>query len=213
MLAWTQSLLTHYGYGIIFLGLFLNNLGVPGPGNTLLLGAGVMVGKGVLSLPWTLTVATAGVFLGTNGGYWLGRHYGEFLLEKIHWLRLTHEKVRHLEHFFKRYGAKGVFFARFVALFHPIIGFLAGMGKTPGRSFLAYNLAGSAVYVLLYTMAGDYFGRRWGLHALWTIHTVLYMLILAIAIALLVHFWRHRVYTLFGHTFYRKRKRFGDRRR
>ncbi len=211
MLAWTQSLLIHYGYWIIFFGLFLNNLGVPGPGNTLLLGAGVMVGKGVLLLPWTLTAATAGVFLGTNCGYWLGRRYGEFLLEKIHWLRLTHERVRHLEHFFKRYGAKGVFFARFVALFHPIIGFLAGMGKTPKGSFLAYNLAGSAVYALLYTLAGDYFGRRWGLHALWTVHTILYMLVLVIAIALLVHFWRHRVYTFFGHTFYRKRS--GDRRR
>jgi membrane protein DedA with SNARE-associated domain len=214
VLTWLQTLLTHYGYWIIFFGLFLNNLGVPGPGNTLLLGAGLMVTKGVLSLPWTLTWATLGVFMGTNCGYWLGQRYGFHLLEKFSWLQLTHKRIRRLEHFFKRYGAKGVFFARFVTLFHPIIGLLAGIGKTPKGSFLAYNLAGSALYALLYTMAGDYFGKKFGLHAIWKVHTILYLLVLVIVIALLVHFWRHRIFTIFGFTFYKvKAKGFWDRRK
>jgi membrane protein DedA with SNARE-associated domain len=211
MLTWLQSLLEHYGYGIIFLILFLNNMGIPLPGNALLLGAGIMVGKGILSLGWTLAAATVGVFMGTNCGYWLGRRYGERLLERVNWLRMTHKRIKHLEHFFKRYGAKGVFFARFVTLFHPIIGLLAGVGKTPSRPFFLYNFAGSAVYALLYTWAGSYFGRRWGLHVLWKVHTIIYLLVLVVVIALMIHFWRHRIVTVFGHPFYKRKGGFWKR--
>jgi membrane protein DedA with SNARE-associated domain len=211
MLIWLQSLLVHYGYGIIFIVLFLNNAGMPGPGNALLLGAGIMVGKGELSLGLTIAAATVGVFMGTNCGYWLGRRYGERLLEKIHWLRKTHKRIRHLEHFFKRYGAKGVFFARFVTLFHPLIGLLAGMGKAPSRPFLVYNFIGSAAYASLYTFIGEFFGSRWGFKTLWRVHTILYLLVLIVVVLLIVHFWRHRIFTVFGHPFYRKRKKFWGR--
>src|SRR6185295_37431 len=149
--------LTIHGYGAVFLTLFLNNLGLPVPGNSLLLGAGLLVGMGTLSFWATVATATAACFTGTNCGYWLGWRYGRHLLESIHWLRFTHVRFRHMEHFFKRYGSKGVFFARFVGLFHPVIGLLSGMGRTPVRSFLFYNLTGSAVYAFLYTWAGDTF--------------------------------------------------------
>ena len=208
MLNWLQSRLADYGYGAIFLILFLNNLGIPLPANTLLLGAGFFVGKGILSLWLTVAAAAGACFMGTNCSYWLGRCYGRHLLEKIHWLRLTHQRVKHLEHFFKRYGSKGVFFARFVSLLHPIIGILAGMGKTPGRSFLFYNLAGSAIYALLYTLAGDYFGQRWGFHNVWKFHTALYIFLLILVLLFLSLFLRHSVYTFFGHPFY-KRKGWG----
>ena len=204
---WLQSLLTNYGYWAIFLVLFLNNVGLPVPGNSLLLWAGLLVGEGTLSLWGTVGIATAACFIGTDCGYWLGRRYGRHLLENIHWLRLTHKRFRHMEHFFKRYGSKGVFFARFVALLHPVIGILAGMGKTPGRSFLYYNLAGSAVYALLYTLAGDYFGQRWGFLNVWKVHTALYFLLFIIILIFLNLFWRHHVYTFFGHPFYRRKNR------
>ncbi|HEY5038666.1 MAG TPA: DedA family protein [bacterium] len=207
MLDWFQSLLGNYGYWAIFLVLFLNNFGLPIPANTLLLGAGFLVGKGDFSFWPTVGTATGACFMGTNCGYWLGRRYARHLLEKIHWLRLTHERVRHMEHFFKRYGSKGVFFARFVGLLHPVIGILAGMGKTPGRSFLFYNLAGSAAYALLYTLAGDYLGQRWGFHKIWVFHTTFYLLLLVIVLFLLSHFWGHTIYTFFGHPFYKKKSR------
>ena len=205
LLNWLQSLLAHYGYLAVFAALFINNLGVPFPGTTMLLGAGLLAGEGILSLPWTVLVATLACFLGSNGGYWLGRRYGENLLEKIHWLRLTHRRIKHLEKFFKRYGAKGVFFARFVALLHPLIGLMAGTGKTPGGPFLIYNLAGSAVYALLYASAGDVFGSRWGLHGIWTVHITLYGVLLLAVAALLVFFWRYSIHSFFGYVYFKKR--------
>jgi len=203
-----QSLLAHDGCGAVFIALFLNNLGLPLPGNTLLLAAGFLVGRGTLSFWGTIGAATGGTFLGTACSYWLGRRYGRSILEKIKWLRLTHERARHTEHFFKRYGAIGVFFAQFVLLLHPFIGILAGLGKTPRRPFFLSNLAGSAVYAFFFTLAGDYFGSRWGFPAVWRFYTVLYFLILVVVLMGLNHFWGHDIYTFFGHPFY-KRKRKG----
>jgi membrane protein DedA with SNARE-associated domain len=207
MVDWLQSFLGDYGYWAIFLALFINNFGFPVPGTTLLLVAGFLVGNGTLSFWPTAGSAAGGCFLGTNCGYWLGRRYGRHLLEKIPWLRHTHKRIRHMEHFFKRYGSKGVFFARFVALLHPVIGILSGMGKMPGRPFLFYNLAGSAAYAILYTLGGEYFGQRWGLHKIWMLHTALFILLLAIVIYWLIHFWSHSIYTFFGHPFYKKKGR------
>ena len=53
MLHWWHSLLPHiphYGYVLVFIVAFLNNLGVPLPGETILLGAGFVLGKTADSL-------------------------------------------------------------------------------------------------------------------------------------------------------------------
>jgi hypothetical protein len=53
MLHWLHSLLPHiphYGYVLVFIVVFLNNLGVPLPGETILLGAGFFLGKNAVSL-------------------------------------------------------------------------------------------------------------------------------------------------------------------
>jgi membrane protein DedA with SNARE-associated domain len=208
MLHWLQSLPPDEEYGALFTVLFLNNLGLPMPGNTLLLAAAFLVGAGRLSFWATVLVATGANFMGTNGSYWLGRRYGRPLIGKIKWLRLTHERARHMDHFFKRYGSKGVFFAWFVALLHPFIGILAALGKTPGRSFLFFNLAGSAAFSFFYVLVASTYGLKWGFLTIWRIHTALYLLVLVVVLMVLSLFLRHDIYTIFGHPFY-KRKRKG----
>jgi len=208
MADWMQTLLANYGYAAIFTVLFLNNFGLPIPGTTLLLAAGFLVGTGTLSLGVTVITATAACFMGTTCSYGIGRRYGGHLLEKIHWLRLTHQRLRYMEHFFKRYGAKGVFFARFVSVLHPVIGLLSGIGRTPIRPFLFFNFIGSAGYALLYTLVGKYFGQRWGFHKLWQYHTAIYLTVLAVVIVVMSVFWSHSIYTFFGHPIF-KRKRSG----
>ncbi|HUO58986.1 MAG TPA: DedA family protein [bacterium] len=205
MLNWLQSLLSEYGYGALFLALFVNNAGIPFPANSLLLAAGVGAGKGLLSPGVTALTAAFACFLGTNFGYWLGHRYGLNLLKRVRWLRLTHRRVQHLEKFFRRYGPRGVFFARFVTLLHPLIGLMSGAGKTPRGPFLLYNLAGSAAYSLLYTLAGYWLGGKIGLHTLWVVHITGYLLVLLIVAALLVFFWRYSIHSFLGFTYFRKK--------
>jgi len=206
MTEWLRTLLAHDGYAVIFAVIFLNNMALPLPGTTLLLAAGYLVGTGTLNLGWTLVVGVIACFLGTASGYGIGRRFGGPMLEKIKWLRLTHERLNHMERFFKRYGAKGVFFARFVSVLHPVIGLFSGIGKTPFKPFLLFNFLSSAVYVTLYILAGKYLGQRLGFHHLWQLHTVLAAVIVVVVILGLSLYWSHSVYTFLGHPIYRKKR-------
>ena len=54
MLHWLHSLLPHiphYGFVLVFIIVFLNNIGVPMPGKTILIGVGVILGRSDGALP------------------------------------------------------------------------------------------------------------------------------------------------------------------
>jgi membrane protein DedA with SNARE-associated domain len=165
MLHWLHSLLPHiphYGYVLVFIVVFLNNLGFPLPGETILLGAGFMLGKTADSLWQPMVAGTVACFLGGICAFWLGWRLGHGRLEKIHWLHLTSERIKWPERIFKRHGAKTVFIARFIFLFPPVaVNLLAGMAKMPWRTFLFYNLTGSAAYTITYILIGYFFGKEW----------------------------------------------------
>jgi membrane protein DedA with SNARE-associated domain len=197
MLHWLHSLLPHiphYGYVLVFIVAFLNNLGVPLPGETILLGAGFVLGKTADSLWQPVVAGTVACFLGGIGAFWLGRRLGHGGLEKIHWLHLTPKRLKWPERLFKRHGAKTVFIARFIFLFPPVAAnLLAGMSKMQWRTFLFYNLTGSAAYSTTYILLGYFFGKKWKLLEAWLGPTALYLILAGLVIVVLAVIFRHSV--------------------
>src|ERR1019366_4148675 len=186
MLHWLHSLLPHiphYGYVLVFVVVFLNNIGFPLPGETILLGAGFILGKAAGSLWEPMVAGTLACFLGGICAFWMGRRLGDSGLEKIRWLHLTPARLEWPERFFKRHGAKAVFIARFIALFPPVVAnLLAGMSKMPWHIFLFYNLTGSVAYTISYILIGHFFGKRWHLLQAWLGPTVLYLIVAGVVI-------------------------------
>jgi membrane protein DedA with SNARE-associated domain len=66
-------LLQEYGVAAVALILMLESLGLPVPGESLLILASVLAARGDLSLPSLLVFAWAGAVVGDNIGYVLGR--------------------------------------------------------------------------------------------------------------------------------------------
>jgi len=127
-----------------------------------------------------------------------GRRLGHRLLKKIRWLQVTPKRVKQVERFFEKYGAKAVFLARFVALLHPVTGLLAGMWKTPLRPFLFYNLVGAFAYATTYTLVGYFFGQRWELFKSAMGPIVLYVLLIIVALLILGLFLRRSIRVFFA---------------
>ena len=104
MLHWLHSLLPHiphYGYVLVFIVVFLNNIGFPLPGETILLGAGFILGKAAGSAGNPMAARNmVAYFLGGICSFWLGRRLGHSSLDKIHWLHLTPERLKWPERFF-----------------------------------------------------------------------------------------------------------------
>jgi membrane protein DedA with SNARE-associated domain len=195
MLHWLHSFLPHiphYGYVLVFIVVFLNQLGVPLPGETILLGAGFVLGKTSDSLWPPVMAGAAAAFLGGLCAFGLGRRLGRGGLEKIHWLHLTHERLQWPERFFKRHGARTVFIARFIFLFPPVAtNLLAGMAKMSWRTYLSYNLAGSVAYATSYILLGYYFGKRWKRFAAGLGSTTTYLLLAGALLVVLGLIFRH----------------------
>jgi membrane-associated protein len=205
MLHWLHSLLPNlprYGYVLVFIVVLLNNVGVPLPGETILLGAGFILGHTAGSLWPPMVAGTVAAFFGGLVAFWLGRRLGHGSLEEIHWLHLSSEKLKWPQRYIDRHGAKAVFITRFIAIFPPIAAnLLAGMTKMPWRVFLFFNFTGSAASTILYILIGYFFGKQWKQLVAWLGAAPLYLIlggmVLIVPAVLFRHtlarFWHQRI--------------------
>ena len=93
------------GLGLLFLLVAVESAGVPLPGETALLTAGVLAAHGHLSLPGVIATAAAAAIIGDNVGYVIGRKGVRRLLTRPG--RLERRRARWLEQgdaFFARHG-------------------------------------------------------------------------------------------------------------
>ena len=142
------SVPSQLGYPVLFALIFGESAGLPLPGETALLTAGVLAGTGRLSLPLVIGVAIVAAVTGDTLGYWLGRRGGRAILARRRgpFAALRLHALERGELFFDRHGAKTVFLGRFVPGVRVVAAVLAGAGTMPWPRFAIYNLAGAFVW-------------------------------------------------------------------
>jgi membrane protein DedA with SNARE-associated domain len=157
------ELINHWGYLAIFLVVVLGNLGLFVSEETILALAGYLVWRRTLRLPLVLAVGVASAIVGDNMGYWIGRRYGQSYLERYgHWALGGPGRLESMRRVVTRYGAAGVFAARFIAGLRFLAGPLAGAtGMRPAR-FVVANALGALVYVPVVVAAGYALGYGLG---------------------------------------------------
>jgi membrane protein DedA with SNARE-associated domain len=129
-----------------------------------LVSAAVYAGtRHALDIRWVIAAAAGGAILGDNIGFWVGREFGEPLLDKWgHFIGLDARKRVLGRYLFARYGGLIVFFGRFVALLRAFAALLAGAnGLAPWR-FFAFNAAGGIVWATTFGLGGYLLGA--GIH-------------------------------------------------
>jgi len=143
------SIPANLGYAALALLVGLESSGLPVPGETALLAAGVLASKGKLSIELVIAIAAAAAIVGDNVGYWIGRKGGRKLLEARGPLRKYRLKVlEHGQPFFERHGAKSVFLGRWFAGLRIAAAWLAGINHMRWRDFLFWNAAGGVAWAL-----------------------------------------------------------------
>ena len=146
-LAELQGLLGRWGYLVIFVGMLLENAGLPLPGETITLLGGYAAGSGQLHVLGVMAAAAGGAVIGDNIGYWIGRRLGWRLLLRVGaLLRQQPEQLELLRERFLRRAGLSVFLGRFVAVLRVLAGPLAGAVTMPYPRFLLCNLAGAVLW-------------------------------------------------------------------
>src|ERR671910_806872 len=181
------ALIEHYGYLVVLFGVMLESTGVPLPGETILLAAGVLVQRGHLDLGYTIAFGIAGAVVGDQIGYWVGREGGRpFVLRWGRYLFITQERLGRAEAFFERHGGKAVFFARFFSGLRVFGALVAGISRMRWATFVLYNALGGAVWVTAVILLGCFLGSSMGLVERWLGRATL---VLASVLAVVVAFY------------------------
>ena len=150
-----NHLVATYGYWAVALLVGAESLGVPLPGETILIVAAIYAGHTHRLSVWGLfAIASAAAITGDNIGFWIGDKGGYRLLRRYgHYVRINETHLKIGRYLFDRHGGKVVFFGRFVSVLRTYAAFLAGTNRMPWRKFLAYNAAGGIVWSGAYTFA------------------------------------------------------------
>ncbi|NUQ95100.1 MAG: DedA family protein [Streptomyces sp.] len=148
-------ILDHWGYWAVGGLIFVEDFGVPSPGETILIAAAVYAGAGLLNIAAVIVIGIAAAVLGDNVGYLIGRTGGHALVRRYgKYVFLPPERYERAEEFFTRHGGKVVTVARFFEGLRQANGIIAGTTEMPWPRFLAFNALGAALWVGLWAGVG-----------------------------------------------------------
>src|SRR3954468_14579850 len=159
MLASLVDVAENVGYPLLFVLIAVETMGIPLPGETALITAGIVAARGNLAIEAVIAIAAAAAIIGDNVGFAIGRRYGRRLLE---WEGgpFPHHRRRVIEvgqPFFDRHGPKAVFLGRWVSGLRITAAWLAGAHKMSWPTFTFWNALGGICWAISIGLAA-YFG-------------------------------------------------------
>ncbi|WP_136605532.1 bifunctional DedA family/phosphatase PAP2 family protein [Paenibacillus dokdonensis] len=175
--------LEQYGYGLIFIALFLEMLALPLPGEMMMSYTGLFVFEGKLNWLLSIITAGAGVSAGITLSYWIGYRFGQPLVTKYgHRIHMGEEQLARMTVWFEKYGNKLLFVVYFIPGVRHITGYFCGVTRMPFRKYAIYAFPGAIFWVSLFISLGRVLGPKWEMYHKTVNH---YMLIFGIVSAVL----------------------------
>ena len=152
-----EHLLGEYGYGLVFVVIGLEAMGLPLPGESLIIAAAAYcAATGELRIAGVIAAAIAGAIMGDNFGYLIGRWAGFPLLRRYgRHVGLNERRLTLGRYLFQTQGGKVVFVGRFIAILRTFVALLAGANRMEWKTFLLWNAVGGVAWATLYG-AGAY---------------------------------------------------------
>lgn len=138
------SLIARWGYAAVAVGVFFE-------GETIVLVAGAMAHRDLLSLPGVVVAAFAGSLIGDQLWFHLGHRYGRgFTARRPSWRK----RAARAEALLTRYGTFFVIAFRFLYGFRTITPVVLGVTAYPAARFTFLNAIGAALWAIAFTLAG-----------------------------------------------------------
>lgn len=155
-------LMQRYGYSLVGGIICLEAMGLPLPGESLLIAAAIYAATtGNLTIEYLVLAAAIGAIMGDNFGFAIGHKLGRPALERYGpKIGLTVARQRLGQYLFFKHGGSVVFFGRFVAFMRTFVALLAGAGRMDWRRFLLWNALGGIAWTSLYGFGAYALGNQ-----------------------------------------------------
>jgi membrane protein DedA with SNARE-associated domain len=140
----------------------LESVGLPFPGETVLIVASVIAGtKHDLNIASVILTAAGASIIGRMIGYVIGREFGYWLLLRYGgYLWITESRIKLGQYLFLRHGGKIILLAQFLPVLRSIAGILAGANRMPWPRFMLANIIGTFLWATFYGLTVYSLGRQ-----------------------------------------------------
>lgn len=149
-------------YGFIVVWLAFESCGLPLPNELVLLAAGSLAGRGLLSPVLLVLVATTSSVLGASAAYEIGKRGGRpAVLRFGRYIRLDERRLDAVERWFQSSGVVAIGLSRITPFVRTVASFPAGMLELPYRSFLLVSTVGSLIWCTAMVTLGVVLGEEY----------------------------------------------------
>lgn len=164
-----EALFEEYGFAILFIGLLLEFIALPFPGEITMLYVGYLSYLGVLN-GWTaLFLAFAGTTLGMTVTYFVGLKVGMPFIHRVgKWVFISPDKFDKTQKWFNKRGNFLVFIGYFIPGVRHMTGYLTGILGSSFRTFAIYAYSGALFWCMSFIALGYMFGSQWDI----LLHTI-----------------------------------------
>jgi membrane protein DedA with SNARE-associated domain len=147
-------------YPLLFLLVGIESSGIPLPGETFLVIAGVAAARGRLSIAWVIGVAALAAIVGDNLGYLAGRRVGRRLWLWGRWGRERRERwLEEVQRFMTRHGSSAVVVGRWITVARYTVAWAAGINRMCWWRFALLNALGGISWAITIGLAAYAFGE------------------------------------------------------
>ncbi len=150
-----------WAYLLVGLMAFLETaffVGLVVPGEFAMVLGGVLAGQGTISVYILIGVVWVCAIGGDSVSFFLGCKLGRgFILKHGPRVRVTRERLAHVEAYFSRHGGKTILVGRFIGIVRAMAPFIAGTSGMPYRRFLPYDILGTGLWGATFVLLGFFF--------------------------------------------------------
>ncbi|MFW8652655.1 DedA family protein [Vibrio diabolicus] len=144
-----KPLLEQYGYLALIVSIFLEGIGVPMPGQSLMIAASLLSSEQAMNLSMVMMVSWLSCFFGNTCGYLIGYYFEGWLDKKGY---ISGPKMQTLQLTIQKYGPTCLVVSRFIEGMKQFMPLACGIAKMPRREFLLGNALAATVWVLVFSL-------------------------------------------------------------
>jgi membrane protein DedA with SNARE-associated domain len=156
------DILSSLGLPGVFVGVFLEAIGLPFPGSVLVALAGFLSKQGEFHIIMAWLVALIGYMLGSISAFMIGRHIGEPFIEKWgKYIRLTPHRIDKAQELLQKSAPAYIIGGRFLPTIGNVTPYVAGISGISIVKFLFYDMVHAVLWLTIFLGFGAVLGDKW----------------------------------------------------
>ncbi|HDM8229339.1 TPA: DedA family protein [Vibrio campbellii] len=148
-----KPLLEQYGYLALIVSIFLEGIGIPMPGQSLMIAASIISSDHVMNLSLVMIVSWLSCFFGNTCGYLIGYYFEGWLDKKGY---ISGPKMQKLQSTIQKYGPACLVVSRFVEGMKQFMPLACGIAKMSRKEFLLGNALATTIWVAVFSLLTNF---------------------------------------------------------